>query len=128
MSTSVKILIGILIVLGYVVAPVSLAWGWARWAVQPKLRTVTSILSLTGFVLATASAMLAVATATYAQVRPFPFYDPLLLRIYRGGILLSLAGILFGICGLWRHSSLRWHAPTSAVSTLAFWIMTASME
>jgi hypothetical protein len=114
--------------LGYVVAPVSLAWGWARWAVQPKLRTVASILSLTGFVLATASAMLAVATTAYAQVHRFPYYDPLLLRIFGWGTLLSLVGTFFAICGLWRKSSLRWHAPVSALATLAFWIMAAAGE
>jgi len=118
----------ILIVLGYIVAPISLAWGWSMWAVQPKLRTVTSILSLTGLVFATASAMLAVATVVCAQIHKFPYYDPLLLRIFRWGIVLSLAGIFFAICGLWRKSSTRWHAPLSGVATLAFWIMAASGE
>jgi hypothetical protein len=128
MSTSVKVLFGILVVLGYVVAPASLAWGWARWALQPKSRTVASILSLTGFVFATASAMLALATAAYAQVHKFAYYDPLLLRILGWGTLLSLAATFFAICGLWRKSSLRWYAPVSALATLAFWIMAASGE
>ena len=117
-----------LFVAGYLVAPIMLVWGWARWAVQPRTRTVPSFLSLIALIFSTASALLAICTTAYALVRPFRFYDPLLLRIYRWGILLSLAGIIFGICGLWRHSSLRWHAPTSAVATLAFWIVTASME
>jgi len=128
MSTSVQILIWALMLLGYVVAPISLAWGWTLWAVQPKLKTVTSILSLTGFVFATASAMLAVATAAYAQVHRFAYYDPLLLRTFRWGTLLSLAGAFFAISGLWRKSSLRWHAPVSALATLAFWIMAAAGE
>jgi hypothetical protein len=85
-------------------------------------------MSLLGFVLATASAMLAVSAIAYAQVHHFPYYDPLLLRIFAGGALLSIAGIVFGIGGVWRPSSLRWHAPVSGVCMLVFWIMMASGE
>jgi hypothetical protein len=63
-----------------------------------------------------------------SPVPPFPYYDPLLLRIFRAGVLVSLAGVGFGIGGVWRASPLRWHAPTSALATLVFWIMTASGE
>ena len=83
---------------------------------------------LAGFVLATASALLAVSTIAYAQIHHFPYYDPLLLRIFRTGALLSLGGIAFGISGVWRPSSTRWYAPTSAVATLAFWILAAEGE
>jgi hypothetical protein len=119
---------GILVALGYLVSPIVLIWGWAQWVLQPKLRTVPSILSLVGFVLATTSALLAVSTVAYAQIHHFPYYDPLLLRIFRGGTLLSLSGIVFGISGVWRWSSLRWYAPVSGVATLAFWILAAVGE
>jgi hypothetical protein len=128
MSASAHVIFGILIFLGYLVAPVMLVWGWAWWGAQPKLKTIPSALSLIGFVFATVSAALAVSSAVYAQIHGFPYYDPLLLRIFRWGLLLSLAGILFSIAGVWRKNSLRWHAPVCALGTLAFWIVAASGE
>ena len=128
MSASIEVIFVLLAVLGYLVAPVALIWGWARWVVQPKLRTAISIISLVGLVFATTSALVAVTTIAYAQIHHFPYYDPLLLRIFRAGTLLSLSGIVFGISGVWRPSSTRWHAPTSAVATFAFWILAAEGE
>jgi hypothetical protein len=58
----------------------------------------------------------------------FPYYDPLLLRVFRIGVLISLGGIVFGISGVWRPSPLRWHAPVCAVGMLTFWILAASGE
>jgi len=85
--------------------------------------------ALLGLVFATASALLAVSSIVYAQATGgFPFYDPRLLRIYRWGFVLSLTGILFGICGLARKSSLRWQAPLCALGTLMFWISAAESE
>ena len=56
------------------------------------------ILSLIGFVLATASGLLALSSVVYAHViGGFPYYDPRLLRIYAWGGVLSLSGIVFGI-------------------------------
>jgi hypothetical protein len=123
-----SVISGILIFLGYLVAPVGLIWGWAWWGVQPKLKTTASIFSLIGFSFATASAGLAVSSAVYAQIHGFRYYDPLLLKIFRWGLLLSLAGILFGIVGVWRKNSLRWYTPVCALGTLAFWIVAASGE
>ena len=129
MSAWVNILFALLIILGYVVAPLMLVWGWVRWADRPKTRTACSILSMTGFIFASASATLAILSVGYAEItHGFPFYDPRLLRIFRWGILLSLSGLLFGVSGIWRHNSLRWHAPVSALGMLAFWIVAASGE
>lgn len=73
--------------------------------------------------------LLAVSSVMYSfGVGGFRYYDPRLLKIFRWGILLSLAGIVLGISGVWRPSSLRWHAPASTVGTLMFWIMAVSME
>jgi len=128
MSTSTEVTFVILFIVGYVVPPILLIWGWLRWAIEPRLRTTPSILSLVGFVLATVSALLAILTIAYAQVHHFPYYDPLLLRIFRWGALLSLGGILFGIAGVWRPSAIRWHAPACSLGMLAFWILAASGE
>jgi hypothetical protein len=128
-SISTQVMFGILIGTGYLASPTVLIWGWIRWISLPKLRTAPSVLSFAGFILATASALLAVSSMAYSVViRRFPFYDPLLIRIFAWGILLSLGGIVFGIGGVWRPNSLRWHAPASAACMLTFWVMMASME
>ncbi len=109
--------------------PVSLIWGWVRWARRPKQKTVPAMLALSGFALATASGLLAISALIYAQlIGGFPYYDPRLLRIYRWGIQLSLIGVIFGLAGVWRSSALRWHAPLSAAGALLFWILAASGE
>ena|SRR5450756_338670 len=128
MSISVQVIFGILIALAYLGSPVGLIWGWAHFVRRPKPRTVTSILSLAGFVLATTSALLAFVTVVYAHIHTFRYYDPLLLRIFRAGFLLSLSGILIGVAGMWRPSSLRWHAPLCGVATAAFWVLAAEGE
>jgi hypothetical protein len=105
----------------YVVLPSMMIWGWIRWTTHDKQRTVFSILSLIGFFLATSSALLAISSTLYANViGGFPFYDPLLLRIYAWGALISAAGIVFASIGVWRQSLLRWHALICAVGTLIF--------
>ena len=128
MSTSVSVIIGILIALGYLVAPVTLIWGWIAWAAQAKSYTAPAVLSFLGFSLATSSALLACSTIVYAQFHHFPYYDPLLLRIFRLGILLSLGALISGLIGMGKRNSLRWHAPISGLATLAFWIMAAVGE
>jgi hypothetical protein len=73
---------------------------------------VWSVLSLIGFIFATASAVLALSSVMYAHaIGGFKHYDPLLLSIYRLGILLALAGFTFAVAGIWRPHQLRWHSP-----------------
>lgn len=129
LNTFTQVLFGVLVATGYFVLPIALIWGWARWTNLAKLRTAASILSLAGFVLATASALLAVSSIAYGQlIHGFRFYDPGAMRIFRWGFLLSLGAIVFGLGGVWRPSSLRWHAPAAAIGTLAFWLMAAECE
>jgi len=129
MSVSTQVFIAIIFVFGYFVPPIMLIWGWARWVRRPKQRSIASILSLVGFVLATASGLLAASSIVYAQMtHGFPYYDPLLLRIFRTGFLLSLAAIVFGVGGSLGPNSLRWHAPVSAAGMLAFWCVAALGE
>jgi len=109
--------------------PPLLIWGWVRWAKRREPRAIFSVLSLIGFSLATASALLAISSAIYGQmIGGFPYYDPRLLKIYACGALISLAGIIFAIGGVWRGGPLRWHAPACAVGLLFFWAMLASSE
>jgi hypothetical protein len=119
----------LLFALAYLVAPVTLVWGWMKWFGQPKLRTVTSILALCGFVLASASALLAVSTIACALVvGGFRYYDPALMRIFGIGALLSLAASVSGFGGIWKASSLRWHSPVAGLATLAFWVVSMAGE
>ena len=115
----------ILRILSYGVLPGILVWGWVRWGKRPKLRTTPSILSLLGFILATTSAILAVSSLVYFHLHPnprFAIYDPRLSSMFRCGFLISLAGILFSVVGVWQKSSLRLHAPVCVLGTLAFWM------
>jgi hypothetical protein len=128
MKKSVEFIFVILFALSYLVSPVLLFWGWVRWLKQSKLRTITSLLSLSGFVLASASALLALLSIPYAQVHRFGYYDPSLMRIFRWGVFLSFTGLCLGIGGAWRTSSLRWFSPLAALGTLAFWLFSAAGE
>lgn len=111
------------------VLPFVLVWGWARWVRHTQPRTWPALLSLFGFVLATVSGLLAISMLSYAHfIGGFPYYDPVLLRIYRWGTLLSLSGFLSGFIGIWRPGPLRWHAPACAAGTLLFWLAVASSE
>jgi hypothetical protein len=113
----------VIVLISYLVTPVALIWGWARWTRQPKQRTFPAMFSLIGFCFVTGSAVIAFSSLAYAQVQHFPYYDPLLLRIFRWGSLLSLAGIVFGIGGVWRPGPLRWLAPISGLGMFAFWFL-----
>ena len=122
-----QVVFAILIACIYLVAPLTLIWGWIRWVARPKSWS-SSILSLIGFTFATASAALAISVVLYAHAHHFGYYDPLLLQIFRWGGLLSIAGILFGVLGWWRENPLRWHSPICAIGTLAFWLIAAGGE
>jgi len=122
-------LIVLVAVLMGVVLTGTIFWGWVRWTRRPKSKTVPSILSLMGFALATASALLGASTMLYVlAVGGFRYYDPMLLRVYRWGALLSLLAIVSAVIGVWGPSPLRWHAPVSALGTLALWIVAAAGE
>jgi hypothetical protein len=117
-----------LLLIAYIITPVSLIWGWIRWGRTPKSETISSILSMVGLILATCSAILAVSSVAYANVHAFRFYDPLLMKIFKWGILLSAVGFFIGVGGIWRKNSLRWHSPLSSLGMLVFWVLAAAGE
>jgi len=123
------VLLPIVAVVFYALLPSAMVWAWMRWWRNSQNRTVCSFLSLVGLGLATSSAILMIVTTIYAhQIGGFPFYDPLLLRIYRWGGLLSSAGIVFGVGGVWRPNPLRWLTPACALGMFLLWGMLAMGE
>jgi len=129
MRIGMEILFAILFALGYLLAPVMLIWGWIRWLRRREEIGPPFVLSLIGFILSTVSGLLAICSIVYAlAIHGFPYYDPHLLRIFRWGGLLSLAGIVLGLTGTSRPNALRWQAPLAGLGMLAFWTMAASGE
>ena len=124
-----SIVAGVLFVVFYGVVPALIVWGWVRWVRRRQSGDFVSISSLIGFILATASAILATASILYAHaIGGFPFYDPRLLRVVRWGFFLSLGAFLFSMGGVWRRNALRWHAVVCALGMSLFWIATAEGE
>lgn len=119
----------VMIAMAYVLAPVSLIWGWIRWISRRQKLGRPFFLSLIGFILTTLSGLLAISTMAYAlATHGFRFYDPNLLRIYRWGFLLSIGGIVLGLTGVSVPNALRWHAPLAGLGMLAFWMIAAATE
>lgn len=118
----------LLAVAAYFVTPVMLIWGWVRWIRQPKQKTPSAILSLTGFLLATASCLLAIIGWVWAMLAAFRFHDPRLLRIIGSGCLLSVFGVVLAVTGVSRTNSLRWHAVVCSLGTLFFWVLAIEGE
>ena len=129
MSTVMQALFGILIAGALLGAPVTLIWGWILFVRRPQLQTVSSILSLVGLFLGTASAILGVFMVVHAAITGgYPYYDPRAMRICAVGALLSLAGVALGIGGAFQPGSLRWQVPISGVCMTAFWIIAVEGE
>jgi hypothetical protein len=114
---------------GFLAAPVSLIWGWVRWANRSAKTGNAAILSFAGLLFATTSALLAGAAILYSfWIGGFPHYDPRLLKIYFFGIVLSLPAITLSALGAARKSVLRWHALGSSAGMFLFWFMAMLSE
>jgi hypothetical protein len=113
----------------YIGVPLITLWGWTRWTRSSRVRTLSAILSLIGLTFGTASVILAILSLAYAHARGgFPYYDPLLLKIYGTGGLFSFLALGFSIGGLWRPNCVRWQATVCAIGTLFFWFASAMGE
>jgi len=129
MKFGMGVFFALLVTMGYVLAPIMLIWGWIRWIRRREELGRPFFLSLIGFILSTASGVLAVSAIVYAvAIHGFPFYDPTLLRIYAWGFLLSAGGIVLGLTEVSAPNALRWHAPLAGLGTLAFWMIAAATE
>jgi hypothetical protein len=113
----------------YAVIPLIVMLGVARYFDRSKTRILHSILLLISLSFATASVVLAVSSAMYAKATGgFPYYDPLLLSIFRWGFVLSSGAIIFAFSTLRRPTILRWLALAYGVAMLLFWFGTAMGE
>jgi hypothetical protein len=128
MSIANTIVIFALLALAYLATPVMLVLGWRRWSMRANASTPSSISSLAGLTLASMSALLGFATLVYARFHHFGYYDPILMRIYRWGAVLSCGAVLFSFAGAWGRNAIRWYAPACAIGTLSFWIMAGASE
>lgn len=127
MSDAVNsILSAILLLMVYAVVPGVMVWGWVRWIRRKQAQTVSSVLSVLGLVLATASFLLALSAILYARSIPgynSSYPDPMaFIIIKRSGALLSLAATASAVGGVWRPSLLRWHSLVGALGALFFWL------
>jgi hypothetical protein len=113
----------------YIALPAVMIWGWVRWEKRTQPRNLSSILSLIGLALATASCLLAISSVVYARaIGGFSYNAPSLLRIYRCGSYLSLAAIIFAVSGVWHPNPQRWHALAGAIGMLLYWSISAMGE
>jgi hypothetical protein len=113
----------------YIGLPVVLISGWIRWARRSHSRGLLPAVAMVGFTFATASALLAICSVSYALIiRGFPYYDPLLLRIYAWGGILSLVAVVFSCVGVWRPSTVRWYSLALSWGMLVLWLAWASSE
>src|ERR1700733_9690715 len=113
----------------YAVIPLIVVLGGTRYFDRPKPGVLYSILLLLSLFLATASVVLAVSSTMYAKATGgFPYYDPLLLSIFRWGFVLSSGAIIFAFSTLRRPTISRWLALAYGVAMLLFWFGTAMGE
>jgi uncharacterized membrane protein len=123
MNPSVAAFYVLLILLAYLVAPSMIIWGWIRWARRkPRRWTVAPTFSFLGFLLASVSGLIGLFVVIRAQSGGF-MYNSSIYDYMRCGSLFSLVGLLISLGGIWRENSIRWHAPVSALATLAFWLL-----
>jgi hypothetical protein len=94
-------------------------FSWIRWARVKQSRTLSSILSFTGLVLATASVLLAFLPS---------FYPPSHEIARAVGFLVALAAVFFAVAGAWRPSPLRWRALACGAAMLLFWFLAFVLE
>jgi hypothetical protein len=93
------------------------------------LKDSRSIAALAGFVLATASALIAIWLWSYGfAVGGLAHADPLLVASFRTGMALSGVGLLFALVGLRPPSRMRWLGVAWALLGLLFWGGTALMR
>lgn len=88
---------------------------------------VIRMCSTAGMALASASGFVAIFVLAYAPIVGFPFYDPLLMRIYGLGIL-ALVALVSSVGEMWRANPVRRLAPARSLGMLVFGIISMAGE
>jgi hypothetical protein len=123
-------MVSALFVLGlamYVAVPVVTFTGLRRCIYARTEQGFIFLPSLIGFGFGLSSVTL-VFIAMWWGGSGFRYHDPRLLRIYGIGVLLSLAGLLAGLGGVWKKNPLQWHAPVLSLGMLLLWVLWAAGE
>ena len=121
------IAIPLIVAFGCLFPSIMLIWGWLEWF-NGEESDRPFFLAFIGLLFSTASALLAIGSVGYALLHGFAHYDPLLLRIFRWGLGLSLSGMILGFTGAARPNAIRWQAPLAGFGMLAFWFVMAAGE
>jgi hypothetical protein len=108
--------------------PAMTIWGWVRWFKQRDFKRFCSFISLFAFACGTLSGLLALFSVVYIQSVQLTAYDIRWARLLRIGLLISASAVILSLFGIWRRSSLRWHAPSCAVGMLFVWVIMAVMD
>lgn len=108
-------------IMALLLGPVLLVWGWIHWIRhRPGNWTIGPVFSFAGFCLATVAYAAGVITMVWARN-----YENTSIFIYptmQCGSILSLAALVFTICGAWRKSPLQWLAAALSVCAFCFWL------
>lgn len=101
--------------------PILLVWGWMRWIRhRPRNWTIGPLFSFAGFCVATGA--YAAGIITIVLGRDFEKNEAFIYPTMQCGSILSLAALVFTICGVWRKSSLQWLAAALSLCGLCFWL------
>src|ERR1700743_1289069 len=101
----------------YAVVPVTAFAGLRRCIRARSERNWIFLPSFIGFGFGLASALLVFIAIAWGG-GSYRYYDPDLLRFFKIGMLLSLAGVMAGLGGIWKKNLLRWHAPLLSLGML----------
>ncbi|MGD0304826.1 MAG: hypothetical protein ABSC71_08365 [Candidatus Acidiferrales bacterium] len=124
-ATSSAIFLGAVVWVALVL-PAVMIWGWTRWYKAASPGTLSSKLSLGGFILANVSVLLALSATFFLHSSAgSPLSNGLLLRLYSIGLVFAVLGLLLAFAGLWRRSPLRWPCLVCSGGVLIFWMVTS---
>lgn len=104
--------------------PAWVVWGWTTWIRRRPVRLSLGMrCSLAGFVLASASAFLEIASGICELLGVPLFLYQSFSHIYRWGFLLALCGLIAGLFGVASKTPLRWKAPALSLVLVLLWRM-----
>jgi hypothetical protein len=113
---------GLAVVLGI---PALVGWGFICWHRNPPQKLSTTIVcSLTGFISASLSALLAACAAlyqTYTHPPDLLAVPPIPENVLNLGLLTAALGLILGLCGAIGKSPVRWKTPPLSAMLILLW-------